>query len=131
MTPVRTSIGGPSEARNRRLIAAKYLEVAELAAFEEGRVANNVVVGICVLAGIAAADGLCLMATGARYAGTDHGEASRYLSGVDRELGAQLQALVRLKPLAHYGTGFVSDADRTRALRAAQALLDAATIRGS
>lgn len=131
MTPVRTSRGDAGEARNRRLIAEKYLEVAELAASEEGRAANNVVVGVCVLAGIAAADTLCLLATGARYSGTDHTEAAAYLARVDRELGVQLQTLVRLKPLAHYGTGFVADADRTRALRAAQGLVDAAARRSS
>ncbi len=131
MPPIRVSRGSPAEARNRRLIAAKYLEVAELAASEEGPVANNVVVGVCVLAGIAAADTVCLLATGARYSGTDHAEAATYLAQVDPKLGNQLQTLVRLKPLAHYGTGFVSDPDRTRAVRAAQALLDAAARRST
>jgi hypothetical protein len=62
MTPgtPRTQSGGAGEARNRRILAAKYLEVGELAATEEGPAANNVVVGICVLAGIAAGDVLCL-----------------------------------------------------------------------
>lgn len=46
----------------------RYLEVAELAAAEEGAGANNVVVGIAVLAGIAASDAICLVATGSRYA---------------------------------------------------------------
>jgi hypothetical protein len=42
-----------------------------------------------------------------------------------------LATLVRLKPLAHYGTGFVTDADRTRALRAARTLVEAATDRST
>lgn len=129
--PPRTAKGGAAEARNRRLIPAKYREVADLAASEEGSVANNVVVGVCVLAGIAAADTVCLVLTGARYTGTDHGEAAGYLGKLDKSLGAHLQTLVRLKPLAHYGTGFVSDTDRTKALRAAQALVDVATERSS
>lgn len=131
MTPKvpRTQSGGAGEARNRRVIAAKYLEVGEVAATEEGPAANNVVVGICVLAGIAAGDALCLAATGERYAGQDHAEATTFLSRVDRARGAELATLVRLKPLAHYGTGFVSEADRTRALRAARALVQAATYR--
>jgi pyrimidine deaminase RibD-like protein len=104
----------------------KYLEVAELAATEEGPVANNVVVGVCVLAGIAAADAVCLMTVGERYAGQDHAEAAAFLARIDRTLGKELAALVRLKPLAHYGTGFVADDDRTRALRAAHTLTDVA-----
>lgn len=87
------------------------------------------VVGLCVLAGIAAADTLCLLATGRRYSGTDHSEAAAYLTQVHQAHGRQLATLMRLKPLAHYGSGFISDADRTKALRAATALLDAATER--
>lgn len=124
--PARTQQGGPAEARNRRLIAQKYLEVAEIAATEEGPAANNVVVGVCVLAGIAAGDALCLMTVGSRYAGRDHAEAVRYLERVDGPRGRYLRTLVRLKPLAHYGTGFVSDEDRTKAVRAAQVLVKAA-----
>lgn len=133
MTPKtpRTQSGGVGEARNRRIIAAKYLEVGELAATEEGPAANNVVVGICVLAGIAAGDVLCLTAIGERYAGQDHAEAAAFLSRIDRDRGKELATLVRLKPLAHYGTGFVTDADRTRALRAARTLVEAATDRST
>lgn len=131
MTPKiqKTRSGGRGEARNRRDIAAKYLDVGEIAATEEGPAANNVVVGICVLAGIAAADALCLTSIGERYAGQDHAEAAYFLSKVDQARGRDLATLVRLKPLAHYGTGFVKDEDRTRALRAARALVDAATER--
>lgn len=131
MTPKnqKTRSGGRGEARNHRDIAAKYLEVGELAATEEGPAANNVVVGICVLAGIAAGDALCLTSTGERYAGQDHAEAATFLSRTDQERGKDLLTLVRLKPLAHYGSGFVSDNDRTRALRAARTLVQAATER--
>lgn len=127
--PARTQPGGVGEARNRRLIAQKYLEVGELAATEEGPAANNVVVGICVLAGIAAGDAICLAATGERYADQDHAEAAKFLGRVDREAGKRLVTLVRLKPIAHYGTGFVSDAERTRALRAAEILVEGAVAR--
>lgn len=125
----RMSQGGPGDARNRRLIAAKYLEAAELMSVEEGAAANNVVVGIAVLAGIAAGDAVCLTATGSRYAGDNHDEAAQVLAGVDRRLGAELTKLVRLKPGAHYGSKFIGNAERTRAMRAATALVDAATER--
>jgi hypothetical protein len=87
------------------------------------------VVGICVLAGIAGGDAICLTAIGQRYAGQDHAEAARFLGKVDREAGKRLASLVRLKPIAHYGSGFVSDEDRTRALRAAEALVEDAVSR--
>lgn len=86
--------------------------MAELAASEEGPAANNNVVEVCVLAGIAAADTLCLLATGPRYSGTDHAEAATYLAQVDPRLGNHAQTLVRLKPLAHYGTGLLAARDR-------------------
>jgi len=125
------SAGGRGEAMNRRLIAQKYLEVAELAASEEGGAVNNVVVGVAVLAGIAAGDAICLTALGERYAGTDHSEAVSVLRRVARELADHLAKLVRLKPPSHYGNQFVSTTDRTAALRAARKLVEAATERTS
>lgn len=129
MATERTRRGTAADARSRRIIAARYLEIAELAASEEGAGANNVVVGIAVLAGIAASDAICLSATGSRYAGEDHAEAARVLGRTDRALGNELAKLVRLKPGAHYGSTFLSESDRTRALRAAQKLVAAATTR--
>lgn len=111
------------------MIAQKYLEVAELASTEEGPAANNAVVGVAVLAGIAASDAICLSATGSRYAGEDHSEAARLLGGVDRKLGLELQKLVRLKPGSHYGSKFIGAEESKRALRAASTLVVAATER--
>lgn len=129
MSPARLSKGAMGDARNRRVIAAKYLEVAEIAATEEGAAANNVVVGVAVLAGIAASDAICLAATGARHAGDSHDEAAKLLARVDRHLGEELSKLVRLKPGAHYGSRFIGNEERTRALRAASVLVAAATER--
>lgn len=129
MAQERLRPGTAVDARNRRIIATRYLEVAELAADEEGPGANNVVIGIAVLAGIAASDAICLSATGMRYAGEDHAEAARVLGRTDRRLGQELGKLVRLKPGAHYGSTFISDADRVRALRAAATLVRSATER--
>ncbi len=129
MATERLRSGTAADARNRRIIAARYLEVAELASAEEGPGASNVVVGIAVLAGIAASDAICLSATGMRYAGEDHAEAARVLGRTDRRLGQELSKLVRLKPGAHYGSTFISDTDRVRALRAAAILVRGATDR--
>ena len=76
----------------------------------------------------AGGDAICLTAIGQRYADQDHAEAARSLGKVDREAGKRLASLVRLKP-PHYGSGFASDEDRTRALRAAEALVEDAVSR--
>lgn len=124
--PVRA--GDRGQARSRRRIAAKYLEVAELIVAEDGA-AINVCVGISVLAGIAASDAVCLAVTGERYSGADHAAAAELLGRVDAKLGAQLGNLVTLKPGSHYGHALLDAKDRTAALRAARALVDAATER--
>ena len=61
MTPrkLQTRPGGPGDAKGRRLVAEKYLEVADLTSSEDGATIN-VTVGIAVLAGIAAGDAICL-----------------------------------------------------------------------
>lgn len=56
-------------------------------------------------------------------------EAARVLGRTDSALGKELAKLVRLKPGAHYGSTFISDDDRLRALRAAAKLVDAAAAR--
>jgi hypothetical protein len=61
--------------------------------------------------------------------GTDHAEAAKPLSQTDRALGDELAKLVRLKPAAHYADRFVSDNDRSPALRAARKLVTAAVDR--
>lgn len=115
-------------AVGRRRIAQKYLEVAELIATEDGT-AINVAVGLAVLAGIAAADSICIAATGERYSGQDHTAAAELLGRVDRNLGRRLRDLVDLKPASHYGESLLNVRDRTKAIRAARALVDNAADR--
>lgn len=117
-----------AEAINRCRIARKYLEVADLAASEDGE-AINVAVGLAVLAGIAAGDAIASSAIGERYSGKDHAAAADLLSRVDSGLGAQLRDLVDLKPHSHYGDSLLSTRDRARALRAARILVEAAQLR--
>lgn len=126
---MRTTAGGRAEGRARLQVAAKYLETADLAASDRGRAVNNVVVGIAVLAGTAASDAVCLFALGVRYSGTDHAEAATLLRQVDPDLADELSKLIRLKPPSHYGHSFISEADRTKSLRAARKLVGAAQTR--
>jgi hypothetical protein len=131
MAPKKLSTrpGDRSSAGARARVAAKYLEVAELVALEEQGESVNVCVGLCVLAGIAAGDAICLAATGERYSGSDHAAASELLGRVHAESGKRLRTLVRLKPISHYGDMLLSEQDRTAALRAANALVEQASRR--
>lgn len=115
-------------ARGRPKVAEKYLEVAELVATDDGA-AVNVAVGLAALAGIAAGDAICIAATGERYSGKDHAAAAELLERVDRNLGRKLRTLAALKPASHYGDTLLSVSDRTKALRAARALVAAAATR--
>jgi len=123
-----TRKAGIPEARSRRQIAQKYLEVADVVAVEDGA-AINVAVGLAVLAGIAAGDAICIAAIGERYSGSDHSAAAGLLSRVDAALGKQLRRIVDLKPGSHYGDRLLRTQDRTIALRAAALLVDAARER--
>lgn len=130
MTPKKlvTARAGQAQARVRRRVAQKYLEVAELVQ-DEGGSAVNVCVGLAVLAGIAAGDAICIVGTGERYAGQDHHAAAELLERVDADLGKRLRRLIALKPSAHYGDDLLDEGDRTKALRAASALVAAALER--
>ncbi len=124
-----TRPGDRASAGARARVAGKYLEVAELVATEEQGEAVNVCVGLCVLAGIAAGDAICLVATGERYSGPDHAAATDLLGRVHAESGRRLRTLIRLKPASHYGDVLLSEQDRTAALRAAKALVAEASLR--
>jgi len=116
------------EGRGRRRVAETYLEVAELIDSQDGT-AINVCVGVAVLSGIAAGDAICAAALGERYAGPDHEAAADLLSRVDHRLGAKLLDLVGMKGTSHYGHTLLAAADRTKALRAASALVAEARLR--
>lgn len=116
------------EALTRRRIAEKYHEVAELAATEDGT-ANNVAIGLAVLAGIAAGDAICIASVGERYSGKDHSAAAHFLRRVDKTSGDELLTLIELKSVSHYGYEVLGDRQRTRAMRAARSLVLAARYR--
>ena len=118
----------PAEGRGRRLVAEKYLEVADLIDSEDGT-ALNVCVGIAVLAGIAASDAICAAALGERYSGEDHDAAAELLSRVDPKLGKALHDLVALKGESHYGAALLTAEDRKKALRCASTLVAEARLR--
>lgn len=130
MSPTRVPVRPitKKEGAARRKIATKYLEVAEIAATEDGA-AINVAVGIAVLAGIAASDAICAATLSERYAGQDHSAAVQVLKRVDDALAQKLKRLVDMKPGSHYGDALLNSHDRARAIRAASDLVQAARER--
>ena len=117
-----------AEAAGRRRIAVKYLEVAQIAATEDGP-AINVAIGVAVLAGIAASDAICGAALGERYAGQDHTAAVNVLNRVDAQLARKLKSLADMKPGSRYGDALLTASDRDRAIKAATDLVHAAAER--
>jgi hypothetical protein len=117
----------PRDARNRLGHAAKFLEVAEIAAGEHEQDPEyaSVAVSLAVLAGIAAADAACCRSLGERSRSQDHHDAEKFLQRVTGGDSAakQLRELLNLKDEAHYGFFDVSAAELKKALRRARALL--------
>ena len=113
--------------------ATEFLEAAELMrrhAREDEDLADAFVT-LCVHAGIAAADVLCCRSLGQHSQGDDHSEALALLRKV-RPDGVQysndLQALLSMKTRAAYDEEPVSSEQRSRALRRASRLVEAARL---
>ncbi|HXY91296.1 MAG TPA: hypothetical protein VEP49_02365 [Acidimicrobiia bacterium] len=83
-------------------------------------------VTLCVHAGIAAADVICCARLGVHAQGQDHNEATLLLATADKAASRHLATLLALKTRSGYGALKSSRSDRTRAKRAAHALVDAA-----
>lgn len=125
---ITTRAATPGEARGRRKVAEEYLAVARLIDSEDGA-AINVCIGVAVLAGIAGSDAICGHALGERYSGSDHHAAADLLDRVDPSLAKRLRDLIDLKGASHYGHGLLTDSDRKKALRSADALVAEAALR--
>jgi hypothetical protein len=117
---------GRAQALSRTDLAERYLTVAELASEEEAEASHNVAVGNAVLAGIAAADALCCLRLGQRSRSQDHRIAIESLRTVDKALARDLEKLLRLKDIAHYGDRFLGGEQLVTAIRCGQRLVEAA-----
>jgi hypothetical protein len=122
----RTQRCSADDARIRRAHAAKFLEVAEIAAGEldEDPEYASAAASLAVLAGIAAADSACCKALGERSRSQDHHDAERVLRGIvggDKAAG-HLRDLLSLKDEAQYGLSDLGPADLRKALRQARSL---------
>ena len=93
---------------------------------------GDVLVTLCVHAGIAASDVICCTALGHFVQGDDHNQAVAELSKVrpdGEKLGNDLRALLMMKTRAGYAAPPVTAEQRKRAWRRAEALVDAAAKR--
>lgn len=122
----KTTPGSSGDAAIRLAIAREYAELAELKADESRGAARNAAAGNAVLAGIAAADAICLATSGVRSASNSHADAVALLASVAPALGKHLGTLVSDKTNTHYGTSFTSSASLRSYLRAMNALIAAA-----
>ena len=133
------------DARTRASQARAYLEVAKLIRGDADKPEdinfNHVAAGNAVLAAIAASDAVCCRLLGERSRGQDHRDAIalleqvRFGPGPDsaqarrvRDLARALATALDLKDDSHYGTLMIGTAELRRLLRAAEALVSAATL---
>jgi len=123
MTPARAA--GAGELTGRWAKAQQFADAAELH-YDEARGAADLAdafVSLAVLAGIAAADVICIAKLG-RYSATgNHRESVDLLKAADSESAKHLERLLNVKTKAGYTHRPVSAADVATALRAYRALV--------
>jgi len=101
--------------------AQEFLAAADLV----GDIADAHVT-LCVHAGIAASDVICCIALGEHAQGENHSQAIALLKTADKAAARHLSTLLALKTKSGYSRTAMTTAERTRAGRAAGALLEAA-----
>lgn len=132
LTRIRDCDEPTREGRLRK--AVQFLEAAATIrdlANDESEI-GDAFVTLCVQAGIAASDVVCCKALGHFVQGDDHNQAIAELSKIrpdGTELGNALRALLQMKTRAGYGAPAVSAAQRKRAWRRAESLVEAAQAR--
>jgi hypothetical protein len=100
-----------AEVQVRAATARKYLEVGELVMGSDPA-ERQVAGGLAVLAAIAASDAICGAVLGHAAQGPDHDQASDVLGTVKPDGAALAKHLTRVlqhKPVAHYGTTYLTD----------------------
>jgi hypothetical protein len=85
----------------------------------------DAIVTLCVHAGIAASDVICMRQLGTYVQGESHSEAISHLKLADAAAAKHLTALLGMKTKAGYGFDSISRPDLTRALRAMNSLIEA------
>lgn len=117
--------------RAGRLRKATQFHRAAVAIFdlaEDAADVGDAYVTLLVHAGIAAADVICCARLGEHSTGDNHVQACDLLRRVDAALASDLATLLGMKTIAGYADSPVSEADRRRGARAAERLVQAATL---
>jgi hypothetical protein len=91
---------------------------------EDGTDLGDAYVTLCVHAGIAAADAICMKALGRHHRGESHAGAIKPLARVDGPMSKHLSILLGMKTHAGYSEIPVGARERVRAGRAMNALLE-------
>jgi len=124
---VRTRNCDPGVRTGRLRKATGFFDLAEDAAvLDDTGDANDGIVTMYVLAGIAAADTICCARLGMHAVGENHDEAIQLLRSAVGSDAKYLSTLLGLKTKAAYSHYSVSKADVTRASRAASVLVELA-----
>jgi hypothetical protein len=97
----------------------------EAAVFVEDEL-PDAAVDLFVDAGIAAADVICCARLGMHAMGDNHNEATSLLKKAESSMEKHLRTLLNLKTKVTYTHQSVTSAERTKAGRAAEALVEAA-----
>jgi hypothetical protein len=117
----------PELRRGRLRKANQFIDAASVIAEHTDAVdIADAFVTMCVHAGIAAADVICCVRLGQHAHGEDHAEAVALLGKADSGSAKHLRVLLGMKTTAGYSHARTTSADAERAVRAAEALVEAA-----
>lgn len=125
---MRTGLGDVAARAGRMRKAQQFADAASilLEFAEEADELADAYVTLCVHAGIAAADVICIRRLGRYATGQDHGEAIQLLERADGESAKHLRSLLGMKTKAGHSYLSPSSSERLRAGRAMNALLESA-----
>lgn len=125
----RTKKCSPAVRAGRLAKAEQFWEAASIIEelVDEGDLVDAYIT-LCVHAGIAAADVMCCARLGVHATGQSHDEAKALLRKIDKTAERHLGTLLAMKTFSGYSSQTSSLTNRTRARRAAAALLEAARI---
>ena len=122
---------GSEEIRLGRLNKAVQFQKVALDALdlaEEHHEVADAVATLCVHAGIAASDAICIARLGHFAQGQDHSEAAGLPRTVDATAAKHLTTLLAMKTRAGYGHHAVTTEQLKKATRAMSALLELARL---
>jgi hypothetical protein len=116
--------------RAGRLAKAKqFSDAADIIATITDRAVDveDAYITMCVHAGIAAADVICCAQLGEHARGENHSDAVGLLAKVDKGMSRHLNTLLQMKTRSGYSAAPSSEADRKKAGRAANTLVEHAS----